>query len=208
MDANEPQTTDTAQVDRENVPDGDQSAAAKDRTAATGNADQAFSWRLALVLTAAVVGLGFLGFALTNYAPQGASWYWVVILPAFAAIGIWQTWSTVRKEGRTNWPLVRKQIYHWLALFVAIKILFVLIYSGNIDREDGGLVALLLMALTCTLVGVNFNWIFIAIGVLLGAGVLVAGCFREYIWLTLLGLGLATVLLLALQRLARRKKTN
>jgi hypothetical protein len=177
-------------------------------SAETTSATQGFSWRLAGVLTIAMVGLGFLGFALMNYAPKGASWYWVVVLPAFAAMGIWQTWTNVRKDGKTNWPLVRKQIYHWLALFVAIKILFLLISTGNINREDGGLVALLLMALTCTLVGVNFDWIFIPIGVLMGAGALVAALFREYVWLVLLGMGLAVILLLTLQRFVRRKESD
>jgi hypothetical protein len=184
------------------------SAVAESSVPQSSGAAQGFSWRLATVFTIVILGLGFLGFALTNYAPKGASWYWVVVLPAFAAMGIWQTWASVRKDGKTNWQLVRKQIYHWLALFVAIKILFVLIATGNIDREDGGLVALLLMALTCTLVGVNFDWIFIPIGVLLGAVILVAGCFKEYVWLVLLGAGLAVVLLLALQRLVQRRKKD
>jgi hypothetical protein len=175
-------------------------------TAAT--ATQAFSWRLAGVLTVAMVGLGFLGFALMNYAPKGASWYWVVVLPAFAAMGIWQTWTNVRKNGRTNWPLVRKQIYHWLALFVAIKIVFILIATNNVTGEVGGLVALLLMALTCTLVGVSFDWVFIVIGALLGIVVLTAACFREYVWLVLLGIGLAAIVLLTLQHFARRKESD
>jgi hypothetical protein len=165
-----------------------------------------FSWRLTIILAAVVLGLGFIGFALTNYAPKRASWYWVVVLPAFAVLGVWQTWSSVRTDGKTNWPLIRKQIYHWLALFVALKVLFVLIYAGNVGGDAGGLVALLLVALTCTLVGVTFDWVFIPIGVLLGVSVLVAGLFQEYVWLGLVGLGLAFVLLLLLQRFGRPKE--
>ena len=110
--------------------------------------------------------------------------------------------------GKTNWPVVRKQIYHWIAFFIAIKIMFVLIYTGNISGRGGGLVALLLMALTCTLVGVSFDWLFIFVGVLLGIAVLVAAWFQEYVWLVLLALALAFGVLVLVQYLTRRRETD
>ena len=149
-----------------------------------------------------------IGFALTNYAPERASWFWVLVLPGFAAIAIWHTWKSVRTDGKTNWPVLRKQIYHWIAFFIAIKVMFVLIYTGNISGRGGGLVALLLMALTCTLVGVSFDWLFIFVGVLLGIAVLVAAWFQEYVWLVLLALGLAFAVLVLVQYLTRRKGTE
>ena len=91
---------------------------------------------------------------------ERASWFWVLVLPGFAAIAIWHTWKSVRADGKTNWPVLRKQIYHWIAFFISIKIMFVLIYTGNISGRGGGLVALLLMALTFTLVGVKFRLAF------------------------------------------------
>ncbi|MGA2258306.1 MAG: hypothetical protein ABSG53_26885 [Thermoguttaceae bacterium] len=163
------------------------------------------SWRVVLVVALAMVGLSLVGFALTNYAPDNASWFWVLVLPGFAAIAIWHTWKSVRADGKTNWPVLRKQIYHWIAFFIAIKIMFVLIYTGNISGRGGGLVALLLMALTCTLVGVSFDWLFIFVGALLGIAVLVAAWFQEYVWLVLLALGLAFAVLVLVQYYARRQ---
>ena len=163
------------------------------------------SWHVVLIVALVMVGLSLVGFALTNYAPDNASWFWVLVLPGFAAIAIWHTWKSVRSDGKTNWPVLRKQIYHWIAFFIAIKIMFVLIYTGNISGRGGGLVALLLMALTCTLVGVSFDWLFIFVGVLLGIAVLVAAWFQEYVWLVLLALALAFAVLVLVQYVTRRR---
>jgi hypothetical protein len=162
------------------------------------------SWRVPLVVSIVLIGTSIAGFALTNYAPERASWYWILILPAFAAVPLWHTWTTIRSSGKTNWPIVRKQIYHWIALLIAMQVLFVLIRSGNIDGHSGGLVALLLMALTCANVGISFDWVFIVVGAILTVAVLVAAWFQEYLWLVLLALGLAFVVLLLVQWFARR----
>jgi len=81
----------------------------------------------------------------------------------------------------------------------------VLIHSGNIDGQSGGLVALLLMALTCANVGISFDWVFILVGAILAVAVLVAAWFKQFMWLVLLALGLAFVVLLLAQWLARRQ---
>ena len=184
------------------------SPASKGRVHTEPGATPRISWRVILIVTLILVGLSLVGFALTNYAPERASWFWVLVLPGFAAIAIWHTWKSVRADGRTNWPVLRKQIYHWIAFFIAIKIMFVLIYTGNISGRGGGLVALLLMALTCTLVGVSFDWLFIFVGALLGIAVLVAAWFQEYVWLVLLALGLAFAILVLLQYFTRREKAE
>ncbi len=49
------------------------------------------SWRIPLIVSIVLIGTSIVGFALTNYAPQRASWYWVLVLPAFAAVPIWHT---------------------------------------------------------------------------------------------------------------------
>ena len=184
---------------------GDGMTAPPTASVATADTKNRLSWRGLSIVAIILLGLALIGFALTDYAPEHASWFWVLILPAFAALGIWDTWRTVRSEGKTNWPVVRKQIYHWAALFVAIKVLFVLIYSGNVSGHGGGLIALLLMALTCTLVGVNFDRVFILIGILLGCAVLAGGWFQQYIWLVLLALGLSFIILITVQWFGRRQ---
>jgi hypothetical protein len=166
------------------------------------------SWRGLSIVAIILLGLALIGFALTDYAPEHASWFWVLILPAFAALGIWDTWRNIRNDGKTNWSVVRIQIYHWIALFVAIKVLFLLIYSGNISGHGGGLMALLLMALTCALVGVNFDRVFIFVGILLCGSVLAGGWFQQYIWLVLLALGLSFLLLITVQWIERRKRAD
>jgi hypothetical protein len=183
---------------------GDESAAPPTASVTTSDTKNRLSWRGLVIVAIILLGLALIGFALTDYAPEHASWFWVLILPAFAALGIWDTWRTVRSDGKTNWVVVRKQIYHWIALFVAIKVLFVLIYSGNVSGHGGGLIALLLMALTCTLVGVNFDRVFILVGILLCGSVLAGGWFQQYIWLVLLALGLSFILLMTVQWLGRR----
>jgi len=184
------------------------STAKKDAASAEPKAASKASWRIPLIVSIVLIGTSIAGFALTNYAPERASWYWVLVLPAFAAVPIWHTWTTLRRDGKTNWPIIRKQIYHWLALLIAIQVLFVLIRNETINGRSGSLVALLLMALTCANVGISFDWVFIVVGAVLAMAVLVAAWFQEYVWLVLLGLGLAFVVLLLVQGYARRKGTD
>ncbi len=184
------------------------STATKDALSSVPKAASHASWRIPLIVSIVLIGTSIAGFALTNYAPERASWYWVLILPAFAAVPIWHTWTTIRKDGTTNWPIIRKQIYHWLALLIAIQVLFVLIRNETINGRSGSLVALLLMALTCANVGISFDWVFLVVGAVLALAVLVAAWFQEYVWLVMLGLGLAFVVLLLVQWLARRKKAD
>jgi hypothetical protein len=166
------------------------------------------AWRIPFIVSILLIGTSIAGFALTNYAPERASWYWVLVLPAFAAVPIWHTWTTIRSGGKTNWLVVRKQIYHWFALLVAMQLLFILIRSGNIDGHSGGLVALLLMALACADIGISFDWVFVVVGAILALAVLVAAWFQEYVWLVLLALGLAFVVLVLVQYFARQRKAG
>ena len=111
-----------------------------------GAAAQA-TWRIPLIVSVVLIGTSIAGFALTNYAPERASWYWVLILPAFAAVPIWHTWTTIRRDGKTNWPIMRKQIYHWIALLVAMHVSSCSFIPATFRGRGGSLVALLLMAL-------------------------------------------------------------
>jgi hypothetical protein len=165
------------------------------------------SWREPLIITMILSGAAIGGFALTDYDPQRASWYWVLILPVFAAVAVWHTWKSLRVEGKTNWPLIRRQIYPWLALLIAIKVLFFLIYAGTFSGQAPGLVALLLVALTCTLVGINVDMVFILVGIVLTCAVIIAVQFRKYIWLLLIALAVAFAALELIRRLTRPKGT-
>ncbi len=163
------------------------------------------AWRIPLIVSILLIGTSIAGFALTKYAPQRASWYWLLVLPA---VPIWHTWTTIRAGGKTNWSIVRKQIYHWLALLVALQLLFILIRCGNIEGRDGGLVALLLMALACANVGISVDWVFIVVGAILALAALVAAWFQESIWLVLMALGLAFVVLVVVQYFAQQRKSG
>src|SRR5690349_5854817 len=79
------------------------------------------SWREPMIIAIILSGAAIGGFALTDYDPQRASWYWVLILPVFAAVAVWHAWKNDRGDGKPNWAMVRRQIYPWLALLIAIK---------------------------------------------------------------------------------------
>ena len=54
----------------------------------------------------------------------------------------------------------------------------------------------------------SFDWIFIFVGAIAGMVVLMAVWFQQYVWLVMLGLGLAFVILLLVQWFMRRKGTE
>ncbi len=151
-----------------------------------------------------LVLLGLAGLGLTDFAPEKAEWYWVLMLPVFGLVGMWMT-AGHRKEGQKLWPAIRTQVYHWLGFLIAIKLMFLLVHTGTLDRNASGLVSLILLFLTTFYGGLIYHKLYLLVSALLAVAVVVCSYVEEYMWILLVSLLVMILILIPLQlRRARR----
>jgi hypothetical protein len=97
--------------------------------------------------------------------------YWQLVTPAYALICILAGWKQAGlNEGHSR--LVKIQAAHWLACFVAMRLLFLPQVSGVINDNATGLTLLTVLALSTVLAGLHLNiWRIAVVGVLLALAV-------------------------------------
>lgn len=161
-------------------------------------------WVSKTVVALLLAGLGLMGVALEDLELQGIRWYWIVLIPVFCLVGIWDTWK-LRKPEQPLWPAIRHQVFHWAGLMVALQIMVLLIDMGTFDRNSAGLIALLLLALSSFSAGVAYNRSFLLVGVLLAGAVLGSSYVEEYMWIILTSLVAIIAILILLNRLVRHR---
>lgn len=158
-------------------------------------------WVLQIVF---LVLLALAGLGLTDFAPEKAEWYWVVILPVFGLVGMWMT-AGHRKEGQKLWPAIRTQVYHWLGFAIAIKLMFLLVHTGTLDRNASGLVALILLFLTTFYSGLLYDKRYLLVSALLAVAVAACSYVDEYMWILLVILAVILLILIPMQLRRARK---
>jgi hypothetical protein len=135
------------------------------------------------IILVVLVLLSIIGIAVTNIARPYGLQYWLSMVPAFAGCSIFYGWSQARREGLPAKKILRVQVFHWVALALAAYAVYLLEYTGRIDREAAGLVTLLALALTTFLAGVHFNWRFSVLGLILGLTMVGAAFLQEFFWM-------------------------
>lgn len=135
-------------------------------------------WLLAAMLLLAMAGMGIA----SAYEEYGwLAWSFIVIL--YGGFSLWLGSKRAKSSGQPFWPMASRHIAHWLGLFVALKILFVVEHMGFIDKVVIGDVALLLMGLTCYFAGMYLNGLFFIVALFLGVMACVDAYFTEHVWL-------------------------
>ncbi len=149
-------------------------------------ANNHYGWFHRLFVNEALLGvmlaLCFIGVAYTNFASERSYRYWMWLVPVFALVAMISEWSRYRKHEIDGYHYVLQQILHWSAVFVAMKVVFLLHDIGRFNNDVTALSLMMLMSLSTFLAGVYVGWRFIALGLFIGlATVLVAG-LEAYIW--------------------------
>lgn len=127
--------------------------------------------------------LSIIGVAITDFSPAGSHFYWLVMVPVFAAACL--TLERKRGDGQEqNWKAnFRSQFLIWLGLLVAVQVVYLLLNSGRLNNENTGLIILLLLALTTFFVGVNLDWRLLIVGFILGLALIGATYMETFFWL-------------------------
>jgi hypothetical protein len=138
------------------------------------------------VVLGALIGLSYIGVALTRVSAHTAYLYWVFMIPAFGAISLLAQWQLVRAD-REKWSLhLRRQLFHWIGLWVAVQLTYGLLGMGLLHYESVGFVVFLLLAFAFFLQGVYVDWRFYIVGGVLAVSLLVAMYLAAYVWIILL----------------------
>jgi hypothetical protein len=136
--------------------------------------------RVEEVILVVLLTLSAVGIAISQISPRDAFWYWLAMVPVFGGISVFSGWSRAREQGLTAVGVLRNQLLHWFALAAAVCLVFLLEYTGRMNSEDAGLVALLALALTTFLAGVHFDWRYCVVGALLAAAVVAVALLEEF----------------------------
>ena len=162
-------------------------------------------WRQRGLIGLSLTGLGVLGIGLEDFSPRDAAWFWIVVLPLFAVVSMQLSTRKARARGDKVWPVIRAEIYHWGGFLIALKIMLLFIQQGTLDREAGGMVSLLLLALACYYAGVHFDPIFLLVSGPLALAAVLASYITQYMWFVLATLGLLIVVLLVVHLRATQR---
>lgn len=134
------------------------------------------------LLLIALLVLSLIGVGVTSISPHISHWYWLAMVPLFGGTCFAAEWAQARAEGRKWTALLRAQLLHWLALLVAVHLVFLLLKIGSLDNENTGLVILILLALTTFLAGIYLAWRFCVVGIFLALSVAVVTYVVQFLW--------------------------
>ena len=128
----------------------------------------------------------FIGTAINDFSGRQIILYWQLLTPAYALICILAGWEHGGPTG-SRMRLVKTQAIHWLACFVAMRLLFLPQVRGVLNDNATGLSLLTVLALSTFLAGLHSNlWRVTVVGFLLALAV-PAAAWVEQSALLLLG---------------------
>ena len=111
-----------------------------------------------------IVALSVIGEVVGNYSPIISFWYWLTMMPVFAATAIITEWSRARAAGQSAMKVIWIQVAHWGGTVIALFATYSLWHVGRLGNEHTGLIVLLLLALTTFLDGYHVGWRFYLAG--------------------------------------------
>jgi hypothetical protein len=110
----------------------------------------------------------------------------VLMIPVFGAISLLAQWQLVRADRGKRSLHLRRQLFHWIGLGVAVQLTYMLLGVGLLHYESVGFVVFLLLAFAFFLQGVYVDWRFYIVGGFLAVSLLVAMYLAAYVWIILL----------------------
>ena len=138
------------------------------------------------VIVILLVLLSIVGIGITDFSPLLSHWYWLAMVVVIGIACIVMEWSRARKKGLNAMTIVKKEVFIWLSVLVAVNLVYFLFHSGRLDSENTGLVILLILALATFLAGLRQDWRLCLLGVLLGGALILATYLEEFLWIVLM----------------------
>lgn len=148
------------------------------------------------------------GIAVTDFSPQDAFMYWMVMIFVFGVAAMIAGWFHAKRnydplgEGNEVKELFKTQSLHWLGSLVTVICMFSFVEAGHMSQEATGLMVLLILALTTYLDGIRIGWRFSLTGMYLATAAVAANYIENFMpWL----FALAIVIIAVTVYLEKRK---
>jgi hypothetical protein len=157
------------------------------------------SWTVAMATAVIMVLLALVGVGLTTANSSFAVTYWVSLVPVYGTLCVGTAWLRAGVEGRRRRVAVIRQGMHWLAIALALGLVFFIRGTGEETAAAAGMNALLVLAMGCFLAGIHLEWLFAVVGAFLSLTLVVVAKADQYLWLIFVVGGLATAALLLMR---------
>jgi len=82
-----------------------------------------------------LVVLSVIGESVSNYSPIISFWYWLSMIPVFAATAIVTEWSRARAAGQSAMTVIRIQVAHWGGTVIGLFATYTLWHVGRLGNE-------------------------------------------------------------------------
>ena len=151
-------------------------------------------------LTLALLLLTLGGIGMLQFRSQYATTYWLVMVPLFGIVNGVAAWNPLRHQGLEPGEIVRRMVLHWGGLALALGVVFLVMEDTGLGSEIAAMIAASLLALTCFLAGVHFDWHFMVLGLVLGMTVAGGAMLEQYFWFALVVAVVAAVVITVLRR--------
>jgi hypothetical protein len=134
--------------------------------------------------------LALVGTAVTLANASWARTYWLILVPVYGALCVYEAWRRTGEFGST----VIRQVLHWLSVAAAMILDFAYVHgTGEPTSAATGLSSLLILALGCVLAGIHLEWLFALVGLLLALILIVVSLAKQYLTVVFLLAGLAAL---------------
>jgi len=118
-----------------------------------------------------MVALALFGIAYTSFSRTPMALYWIVLAPLMGVICIATRWRDMRDRDE-RLRLIWTQALHWLAVLVAMHLMFVADVSRMMNADASALALLTLLALGTFTAGVHIgSWRICLVGLIFAVGV-------------------------------------
>jgi hypothetical protein len=123
-------------------------------------------WPYLLMLILALFGVAY-----TSFSHATMATYWIALAPFIGLMCVVTRWNDAgTREERLR--LMRTQVLHWVAVLLAMHLMFVADVSRMMNADASALAALTLLALGIFTAGVHIGaWRICLVGIILGVGV-------------------------------------
>lgn len=148
----------------------------------------------------ALLLLATVGMAVADFSARWGLWYWLMVIPLFAAASAYASWRHERAAAGNVGAVLLRQLLHWGTLALAMYLVLTFEGTGRLNREDAGLVALLALSLTTVLAGVHFDWRLAVLGLLLAAVAACVALVEEFFWILLVPFVVAGIVVVLWRR--------
>lgn len=151
-------------------------------------------------LSLALLLLTLGGIGMLQFQSQYATTYWLVMVPLFGIVNAIAAWRPLQTQGLKSGEIVRRMVLHWGGLALSLGVVFLVMDDTGLGSEVAAMIAASLLALTCFLAGVHFDWHFMVLGLVLGLTVAGGAMLEQYFWFALVVAVVAGVVIAVLRR--------